>query len=290
VELLSVVDTSQSLVVVDTVRHPADYLAEVDMSQYATGPYRYRFVATELGTGRVIYSEVHTFQKTPPLMMAQSARMQPSDTIEVGGRKIDWAARLREVNFELEMERVNNDRIAQSLKEADRDKHNLESIVTANKKNTIADVHGRVGVGVGSAAGYNFLLGIEANKPSISLDVSFGFLYASVPYLSYTTPANFSQFTSSPKSLGIDLTWIPLKFAEGLIEPLVSVGYFGIWSQPVSGGLGSATLLSGQIGLACEPLGEMHGLGFSLAYGAAGGLGLTQGMVADFSFKTYVRF
>jgi len=292
IELLSVVDTGHPRVIVDTVRHPSDYLAEVDMTDYAPGPYRYRFIASELGTGRPIFSEVHTFQKTPALMMVQSQRMQPSDTITVGGKKIDWNGRLAQLNGELTMERVKNDRITQTLIESERAKRDAEAINAANGKNSIADVHGRVGVGLGTAAGDNFFVGIEANRPALSFDVSFGFLYASAPYLSgYTAPAIVSKIGSAPKSLGVQLTWIPVKFLDGLIEPLVAVGYYGIWSQPSqANALSSATLLSGQIGIACEPLGELHGLGFSLSYGAADGLGLSQGMVSDVSFKTYVRF
>ncbi|HEY3873973.1 MAG TPA: hypothetical protein VGM92_00720, partial [Candidatus Kapabacteria bacterium] len=43
VQLLSVVDTAQPLTIVDTVREPADYLAELDLSKFADGPYQYRF-------------------------------------------------------------------------------------------------------------------------------------------------------------------------------------------------------------------------------------------------------
>ncbi len=291
VELLSVVDTANPMVILDTIRQPADYLAEMDMSHFADGPYRYRFSARELGTNKEIFSETHSFQKATPVTMVSSSRILPSDTIEVGGKKKDWAAYVRELNGELTAERVTKDRLTASLGASEDAKHQLESIVKANAKSTIADVHGRVGVGVGTVAGDHIMIGIEANKPAISFDVTFGYLYASAPYLSYVAPTIFSQITSSPKSLGVQLTWIPVKFFDGIIEPLVSLGYYGIWSQPAfAGGLGSATLLSGQIGVASEPLGEVHGLGFSLSYGASSGLGLNQAAVMDLTFKTYVRF
>ena len=38
VQLLSVVDTAHPLTIVDTLREPADYLAEVDMSKFSTAP------------------------------------------------------------------------------------------------------------------------------------------------------------------------------------------------------------------------------------------------------------
>lgn len=78
---------------------------------------------------------------------------------------------------------------------------------------------------------------------------------------------------------------------NGMIEPLVGFAYYGIWSQPQDmNGISSATLLSGQIGIACEPLGEVHGLGFSLSYGPAFGLNQKPASVQDWSFKAYIRF
>ena len=291
IELLSVVDTAHALPIVDTVRQPADYLAELDMSSFANGPYRYRLIANDIGSGKILYDSMVEFRKAAPVMIASGGRLLHNDTLEVGGRKKDWAALLNELNQQLTKEKVVNDRINSSLDQAESEKRRLEEIVQANKRNTIADIHGRVGIGAGTSAGDNLFIGIEASKPSLAFDVSFGFLYSSVPYLSYTPPQNFSQFTSSPKSLGLQLTWIYLKTLGGLIEPLVSVGYYGIWSQPSTpGGLGSATLLSTELGIACEPLGEMNGLGLSLSIGAATGLGLSQPILTNMSFKTYIRF
>ena len=291
IELLSVVDTSHPFVVMDSIMQPADYLAEVDMMHYADGPYKYRLVASDPVTGHELFSEVHSFQKATPVMMQTTSRLTPNDTIQVGGKKYDWKAYAGKLNLDLSNERVIKDRVSASLASSEEEKRRLESIVKANTKSTIADVHGRIGFGLGTVAGDHIMIGIEANKPAISFDVSFGYLYGAVPYLSYIAPANFSKITGSPKSLGVELTWIPVKLADGIIEPLVSFGYYGLWSTPaVVGGLASATLLSGQIGIASEPLGEVHGLGFSLSYGGASGLGLTQGIVGDLVFKTYVRF
>ncbi|HWF44020.1 MAG TPA: hypothetical protein VG537_05220 [Candidatus Kapabacteria bacterium] len=296
VELLSVVDTAHALPIVDTVRQPADYLAELDMSSFADGPYRYRIVATDLLSDKVLYDSTIGFRKAAPVIVSGS-RIARGDTLEVGGKKKDWASLLAELNEQLTTEKVVNERTKSSLDQSEDEKHRLEQIVDANKRNSIADIHGRVGIGFGTSAGDNFFIGIEASKPALSFDVSFGFLYGSVPYLTgYAKPQNFSQFTSSPKSLGFQLTWVVLKTAGGLIEPLVGVGYYGIWSQPVSGAsaspapLSSATLLSAQLGIACEPYGEMNGLGFSLAIGATTGLGLQQSMQTDISGKAYIRF
>ncbi len=290
VELLSVVDTAHPRTIVDTLRQPADYLAEIDMSKFSTGPYRYRFTATEPGTGKVLYSETHSFNKTAPVVFVSGSRLGSGDTLKVGRKQIDYAAMVRELQQQNAEIQIKDDRDNAAREAAEREKQRLETIVLANKKSTIADVHGRIGVGIGSVAGDNFFIGIEANRPALSFDVSFGYLYAGAPYLDYDHPQIFSQMFSSPKSLGFQLTWIPVKFFDGLLEPQVGVGYYGIWTTPTSGGLGSATLLSGQIGVACEPLGEVHGLGFSLSYGAAYGLGLTPSNVGDFSVKAYVRF
>jgi hypothetical protein len=143
---------------------------------------------------------------------------------------------------------------------------------------------------MGTASGDNVFIGVEATKPSLALDLSFGFLYGSAPYLSYTKPANFSQFSSSPKSIGFQFTWIPAKLLDNYFEPLVAVSYYGIWSSPGEAGIHSASLVGLQVGVASEPLGEVHGLGLSLAYGATTGLGLSQPAFGDLTFKAYIRF
>jgi hypothetical protein len=290
VELLSVVDTAHAMSIVDTVRQPADYLAEVDMSRYADGPYQYRFTAYDIESGKEFFSETHEFRKAAPVMVVGS-RIGHADTLEVGGKKTDYAAMMRQLNEQYQREKVVNERISGSLTLAEREKKTLEEIVNANKKSTIADVHGRVGVGLGVSGGDNFFIGIESNKPALAFDVSFGMLYSSAPYLKYTAPANFSEIFKSPRSLGFQLTWLPVKFFDGLIEPLVGLGFFGIWSQTDSlAGTNSASILSAQLGFACEPLGEMRGLGFSLSAGALSGLGVNSASQFDWSFKTYVRF
>jgi len=294
VELLSVVDTEHAMTIIDTVRDPADYLAEVDMSHFSSGPYRYRFTAIEPKTGKVLYTETHAFNKSAPIVIVGGSRLGKSDTLQVGGNKkaVDYAAIIRQLDSSNAYETVLNDRISTSLTKAESDRKTLQDIVQANKKNSIADVHGRAGIGSGTAAGDNLFIGIESNKPALSFDVSFGFLGGSAPYLDYhPTSYNISQIGTSPKSLGFQLTWIPVKFFDGLVEPTVGVSYYGIWGQPSTPtGLGSAALLSGQLGIACDPSGEVRGIGFSLSAGLAPGLGISQSIVTDFSFKLYTRF
>ena len=292
IELLSVVDTSHPLVIVDSLLQPADYLAELDMARFADGPYRYRYTALDPVTHQVLFQEVHPFQKATPVMIMEAARLQPGDTIEVGAKKVDWAARLRSLTYELEMERVRGDRVAETLKGVDREKRDLAAIVDANQRSTIADVHGRVGLASGGAMGYSILLGIEADRPAIAFDVSFGYLYASAPYLSgYAAPTIISRIGTSPKSLGLELSYLPIKLMGGLLEPMVTVGYLGAWSDPVTTpAVSTATLLSAQVGVASEPLGSLHGLGLSLSYGMVAGLGLTPSSFGDWSLKAYVRF
>ncbi|HEX5316223.1 MAG TPA: hypothetical protein VFX22_06180, partial [Candidatus Kapabacteria bacterium] len=201
VELLSVVDTAHPLTIVDTLREPADYLAEVDMSNFSDGPYQYRFTAIERGTGKVLYTETHDFHKAAPIYFAAGSRIEPSDTLKVGGKKVDWAALLSQTNMQLANAQDMNDRYKVTLTQAQRDKDDLLQIVKANQQSTIADVHFRAGVGSGASAGDNIFIGIEANRPSLSFDVSFGWLYGGTNYLSYTPPANPSQFFKSPSSL-----------------------------------------------------------------------------------------
>ncbi|MFI5201988.1 MAG: hypothetical protein ACHQNE_06350, partial [Candidatus Kapaibacterium sp.] len=123
-----------------------------------------------------------------------------------------------------------------------------------------------------------------------AFDVSFGWLYGGTNYLSYTPPANLSQFLKSPGSLGFQLTWIPVKFFDGVIEPLLGIANYDLWSTPVPpNSHSSAALLAGQLGIASEPLGEVHGLGFSLAYEYAYALGLKSSN-SGVNFKAYVRF
>ncbi|HET6402727.1 MAG TPA: hypothetical protein VFH95_15185 [Candidatus Kapabacteria bacterium] len=287
VQLLSVVDTAHPLTIVDTVRQPADYLAEVDMSKFADGPYQYRFTAIEQGTGKVLYSETHDFHKAAPIYFAGGSRIEPSDTLKVGGKQVDWAKLLSQTNLQLANAIDSNDRYKSTLTQAESDKQNLEQIVKANRESTIADVHFRAGLGTGASAGDNFFVGIESNRPSLAFDVSFGWLYGGTKYLSYTPPANLTQIFKSPSSLGFQLTWIPVKFFDGWIEPLLGVANYDLWSSATTNS--SAALLAGQLGIASEPLGEMNGLGFSLAYEDALALGPNNSN-SGLSFKAYVRF
>jgi hypothetical protein len=288
VELLSVVDTAHPLTIIDTLRQPADYLAEVDLSKFADGPYQYRYSAIELGTGKTLFSETHDFNKTSPITVNEGTRIGSPDTLVVGRKKLNYDSLLNHAYEEIANVTVINDRINASLSQSDRDKRDLEQAVRANEKTSIADVHGRFGLGIGTAAGDNCFIGIESNRPALSFDVSFGWLYAAAPYLNYTPPL-INQFFTSSKSLGFQLQWIPVKWFNGIIEPLVGLAYYGLWSSAQTS-LNSAALLSGQIGIASEPWGEVHGVGFSLTYGPAFGLGLQPKSVSDLSFKCYTRF
>lgn len=290
-QLESVVDTAHPLAIVDTVRRPSDYLAEVDMSKFADGPYRYRLVATDPIDGRVIFTEVHDFQKAAPLYVSSESRVRSGDTLMVGGKQFDWKTYASDLNLKYQQEKVFSERLNTSLELTTSEKRTLEDIVNAQKRNSIADIHGRAGVGIGMGAGDNVFIGIEASHPAVALDLSFGFLYAAVPYLSYTAPQNFSQFSTSPKSIGVQLSWIPTKFFGGIIEPLVGLSFYGVWSEPATPqGQRSASLLAPAIGFATEPFGELSGLALSLAYEPVIGLGLSPSSVSGFSGKAYVRF
>ena len=292
VELLSVVDTIHGVAIVDTVLRPADYLAEQNIAKLIDGPYRYRIQAFDPTSGKLLYSDTREFQKSAPFTVDRGLRIVPHDTLEIGGKKVDLLGELRDVTQRYTTLQVMNDRINSTLVKVNDEKKSLERIVDANKKNSIADIHMRAGVGLSKvAAGDNVFVGIEASKPSIALDVSYGYLYGGTSYLSYTPPQNFSQITQSPQSLGLLLTYIPVKFFDGWFEPQVSVGYYGIWSTPADpNGARSATLVAGDIGFACEPLGEMRGLGFSLTAEGATGLGLASGGVLGANFRAYIRF
>ncbi|HEY3876026.1 MAG TPA: hypothetical protein VGM92_11155, partial [Candidatus Kapabacteria bacterium] len=217
------------------------------------------------------------------------SRIGVSDTLKVGGKKVDWATMISSLHGELQDEQVLNEQMKSTLDLSENDRHKLELIMHANEKTTIADVHGRVGVGVGSAAGDNLFIGIESSQPALSFDVSFGFLYASAPYMNWTPALIQNMFTSS-KSVGFNLQWIPVKLFNGLLEPQLGFSYYGLWSSSSESAVSSAAVLEGTIGFACEPLGEMHGLGLSISYGPAYGLGLPNSPVSDFALKAYIRF
>lgn len=290
-QLESVVDTAHSLAIVDTLRRPADYLAELDMSKFSDGPYRYRLTATDPSTGSVLYSEVHDFQKSAPLYVVSESRVHSGDTLMVGGKKFDWPAYARDLNVQLQREKVFSERLNTSLEMTANEKKTLEDLVKAQKKNSIADIHGRWGAGASLGGGDNMFIGIEASHPAVALDISFGVMYAAVPYLSYTPAQNFSQFFTSPKSIGVQLSWIPTKFFGGIIEPLVGLAFYGIWSEPSTPqGQRSASLLAPSFGVATEPFGELTAIAMSFAYEPVIGLGLSPSSLGGFSAKAYLRF
>lgn len=293
VQLLSVLDTAQALTIVDTVRQPADYLAEYDMKQFADGPYRYRLLARDIASGALMYDSIASFRKATPVLFSKGNRLG-SDTLLVGGKKRDMKAEYYALNIEYNKEKVINERIQSTLDMEQARNTDLSRIVDANRKKSIADIHGRVGLGVGASTGDNVFVGIESKEPALALDVSFGFMYTPLPpYLSgYEPPQNISQFGNSPNSLGLQLSWIPVKYFSGAVEPIIAAGFDGTWTKgtPSTGGTSTASLISIQAGLASEPLGELHGLGMSLTVGTATGLGLSPSSLVDWSFKLYTRF
>ncbi len=291
IELLSVVDPSHPLVLVDSARPPADYLAEQDMRSFSDGPYKYRLIATDIGTGKELFTETREFAKSSPVMMPSGTRLNTGDTLQVGGKHVDYASYIRQLNQKLQEKEVQTTRLDATMGKIADEKKALEDIVNATKRNTIAGLQLRLGIGGGFSGGTRLFLGVEASKPALSLDVSFGFMGSNAPsYLSYEKPANLTALPSSPKSLGFEVAWEPVKWASGLFEPMVSLGYYGIWSTPTdSSATHAATLLAPRVGFVCEPLGEGHGLAFSFSYGRALSLGLGQSD-PDWALKAYVRF
>jgi hypothetical protein len=114
-----------------------------------------------------------------------------------------------------------------------------------------------------------------------------------VPYLAYDNPSNFSQLFSSPKSLGLEIGWSPIKLFDGVFNPVVKFGYFGIYSAETpstQGGVHSATILSPTIGFAALPGGKNTSVGIDFTAGPAFGLGVNGGAKFDWGLKFYLKF
>lgn len=292
VELVSVIDSTPTLEIIDTIKNPADYLAELDVRPLANGPYKYRFTAHELQSNALLYSATHDFVKRSPIMVPPPERMaSATDTLEVGGKRENLAKMLASVTRDLAYEQAKTERLDETVQKASRDRDTWRSIAEAQGTNSIAGVRMRAGLGfLGNASGMNAFLGIEAKSPRLSLDVSFG-VSGSMPFLSYTKPENFSKTFSAPKSLGVQLTYVLAKPFGDWAQPVAALGYYGVWSEPSDvNGLRSATLLSPAIGLNFEPFGADHSVGFTILFPAVTfGLGIDEPAQLDGSAKIYFR-
>jgi hypothetical protein len=293
VELLSVVDEAHPLVLVDSIMRPADYLTGYDMKANVDGTYRYRITAREPESGKVIFAETKSFEKKQPLIVGQAIDLTSADTLEVGGKKVSAQKKLQDLNQALMTEKVKSERLDASLQQEKAEKDKLKEIVNASQSNVIAGLQARYGIGFGKSTGINLFIGAESAMPALTLDISYGLLYSStVPYLAYEEPKNFSQIFSSPKSLGLQIGWAPVSLLDGLMSPVVRLGYFGIYStetDATKGGRHSATLLVPTIGISSTPGGKGTSFGFDFAVGPAFGLGIAAPAQFDIQLKFYLR-
>jgi hypothetical protein len=292
VELLSVLDSSPSLKIIDTVRSPADYLAEVDMKPMANGPYRYRFTARDFASKQVIFTETHDFVKRAPVIVPPPSPLATADTLQVGGKREDYRALLAQVNQRLIQKTVEAERLDHTLGQTQRERDEYERILRAQRAASIAGLRTHFGLGLlGTSAGTHLFFGVESKEPMLSFDVSFGYLGNKPPFVSsQKTGGNLTKLMETPKSLGLQVSWVPAKVIEDIAGPVFGLGYYGIWStNPEAGGLRSATLLNPFAGASVEPMGEAGKLGLSLTTGPILGLGLDEEMLWDFAFRAYWR-
>lgn len=292
VELLSVIDSVPALTIIDTVRDPADYLAETDMKPMANGPYRYRFIARDLLSDQVLFTETRDFVKRSPITIPPPSRIAPPDTLQIGGKREDLRTLLAEVHRKLAVKEIEADRLGQTAEERTRERDELARIMKARESASIAGLRGHAGLGFfGSSAGTHAFIGIESKEPMLSLDVSFGFLGDKPPFLSSTKGGNLTKIFETPKSLGIQLSYVVTKALSYWAEPMIGFGYYGIWSTTAqSGGLRSATLLSPYVGIYGEPFGEAGKYGYTFTTGPIFGLGLDEETEWDFTLRFYTRF
>lgn len=292
VEVLSVVDTTHPFVVLDTLRRPADYLTELDMKPFADGPYRYRYTAYDPSTNKVLFSETRNFSKSSPVLVEPGADFRRADTLIVGGKREDAMAMFRRLNSELQVVQAKSERLESSLNIATHENVDLQKYIEANKRNSIGGFRVRAGIEVfNQSAGDAVFFGVESTSPIVTFDVSFGYLYGGAPYLTYSKPKNFSQLLTSPKSLGLNLAYIPAKFFDNVLMPYLGIGYYGIWSSATtSDATRSATLLVPGFGVAIDPFGENTALGVSLGLGEIVGLGVSGPAQTEVNGKIYFRF
>ncbi|MBS1902770.1 MAG: hypothetical protein JSS75_03615 [Bacteroidetes bacterium] len=292
-DLLSVVDPNHPLHVIDSVVPPADYLAEHDVKQFPNGTYRYRLTATDPATNAVLFTETKSFDKSEPVIVGHGVAMVDADTLEVGGKKVNTQQLLADLNHAVEAAQVRTELLNETLKKERGEKEALKKIVDANKDN-ISGLRIRGGLGFGAISGMNLFAGVESAFPALSLDVSYGVMYStSVPYLTYDAPTNFSQIFKSPKSLGLQLGYSPVKLFDGVVSPVVKLGFYGIYSATTataSTGIHSASILAPMIGITSTPGGPNTDFGLDLTAGPAFGLGLSQSTQFELQFRVFAKF
>lgn len=292
VELLSVIETTPGLTIIDTLRDPADYLAEVDMKPMTNGSYRYRFTARDLFSDQVLFTETRDFVKRSPITVPPPSRIAPPDTLQIGRKGEDLRALLSDVTLKLNIKQVEVERLAQTAEERTRERDELSRIMKARESASIAGLRFHGGLGFfGASAGTHAFIGVESKEPMLSFDLSFGLLGDKPPFLSSKKGGNLTQIFETPKSLGIQLSYIITKALTTMAEPMIGVGYYGIWSTTAqTGGLRSATLLSPYVGIYGEPFGEAGKYGYTLTTGPIFGLGLDEETEWDFTLRFYTRF
>ena len=292
-DLLSVVDPAHPLTLIDSVMHPADYLAEHDMKHNLDGTYQYRLQAKDIESGKIIFEETKSFEKKSPMIVRNSFPLA-SDTLEVGGKKESAQKLLYALNIAKTVAESKVTTLNATLDKERDEKAELKRIVEASQSNVISGLRGRVGLGFGKSSGASLMIGIQSAVPSLTLDLSYGWLYsASGPYLTYDAPSNFSNFFSSPKSLGLQLGWSPLSILGGVIQPVVRLGFYGIYSSesPTSrGGIHSATLMAPSFGIMTTPGGVGTSVGVDVTAGPIFPLGVGQPSQFDLQVKFYTSF
>jgi hypothetical protein len=290
VELLSVIDSAPTLHIIDTVKSPADYLAEVDMKPMMNGAYKYRFIARELLTDKVLFSETRNFVKNAPLVVPSPQSLANADTLKVGGKPENLRAMLQEMSQRLTIKQVETERLDKTLGKTRAELDAAEALLRSKQEASIAGLRPHFGIGFSGAAGRHIFIGIESKEPMLSFDLSIGVLGDNPAFVSTEPAGNFSKIFNTPKSLGLQVSSVLYKGGDWF-QPMLAVGYYGVWStQPKPGGLRSATLLTPTFGFNVEPFGEAGKLGASITTGPSFGLGTEEGMVWETCFKTYWRF
>jgi hypothetical protein len=291
-DLLSVVDPAHPLTLIDSVMPPADYLAEKDMKPFTNGTYQYRLVAKELGSGKILFEETKSFEKKSAMIVSNVIPLA-SDTLEVGGKKEDARKVLQALNQAKTVAEISNDRLKASLENERLSREQLEKELKAKESNTIAGLRVRTGGGFGQSTGVNLFVGVESAVPSLTLDLSYGFLNGSIPYLAWETAPVSLPILKNPTSLGVQLGWSPISFLNGVIKPVLRFGFYGIVSSitPATvNGIHSATLFAPHIGIMSTPGGSGSNFGADLSLGYLFGLGIHSPAQFDWQVKFYTRF
>jgi len=291
-DLLSVVDPAHPLTLIDSVMRPADYLAERDMKQFTNGTYQYRLTAKEIGSGKILFDETKSFEKKSAMIVDRAIPLA-SDTLEVGGKKESAQKLLQSLAVAKTVAETKVTQLTATLDRKNSENEELKKIVDANQSNIIAGLRFRGGIGFGLSSGAGILLGVESTIPSLTLDLSFGWMYNSAPYIAYDVPPNVTKFITQPKSLGLQIGWSPYSFFGGDIKPVVRLGLYGIYSSitpTTSGGIHSATLLTPALGIMTTPGGNGSNVGVDFTVGPVFGLGIAQPAQIDVQVKFYLRF